>query len=159
METRTPTEDGENYGNLYCSNHFEMKKNAKRYCTQCKKFLCNDCLVEFDLEHLKSNMIVSMDSYVVNFKDNLEKVLKEIMIEKERIIPLQRRIKKPLDEVHDEYIIKIENFTRSLTTTILNYSDNVKREISIMRDNTLNEIKNRYPLFKYIEVDFDRSKI
>ena len=35
---------------VLCINH--LSKNAKRYCSQCRVFVCNSCIIEIHISHI-----------------------------------------------------------------------------------------------------------
>jgi hypothetical protein len=154
MDPRLITPDGNNE-RILCGNQHDTAKNAKRYCFQCQKFLCNDCLVERDLDHLRDNTIISVDEYFENFKGEIVSKLKTIEEAKRNIVPFQNSVKDLIDNKIDIMNKKVENFTSELTKELFNLNDSTRTQMSKLREEFFTKLKKTSPVFKYINQDFE----
>jgi hypothetical protein len=140
---------------IICSNEHEVHKNAKKYCFKCQRFLCSDCLVEFDLEHLRDNSIISLDDYFNKFKDRIIEIHRSIHANKQVIVPFQKSVMGLVDSKVDQILNKMDNFTNTLTQELFNYNNSLRTRMSRFKEQFLTELKERSDLFKYIDNDFD----
>jgi hypothetical protein len=154
MDKHIVTPNG-NYDKIICANEHDTPKNAKKYCTKCQKFLCSDCLVDFDVNHLKENFIISIDDYFNKFKDTISNMSKSIQSSKQVIIPFQKTIKAMIDSKADNIINHVDNFTNTLIKELENFNNSVKTQMSKFKEQFMNEMRENSMLFKYLDSDFD----
>jgi hypothetical protein len=142
-----------------CEGLHGKMRQAKRFCKACKKFLCNDCLVELDIDHLKTDQIIFIEEYYNSYKAKMNTMITNITLYKDATIPVQASIKKILHEHIEKNLAKVDNFTHQVMSLLEKFTNNVKIDMKRVLAESDRELNEKSPIFKYLEVDYDKGKI